>query len=58
MYGKLSHDSFGTDLFLLSTDEYLPHTVLGCKLIDPQSTTFSYVFEMGEKILGKSKDFE
>ena len=28
--------------FLLSTDEYLPHTVLDCKVIDPQATTSSY----------------
>ena len=29
-------------LFLLSTDEYLPHAVLDCKVIDPQATTLSY----------------
>ena len=28
--------------FMLSTDEYLPHTVLDCKVIDPQATTSSY----------------
>ena len=27
---------------LLLTDEYLPHTVLDCKVIDPQATTLSY----------------
>ena len=29
--------------FLVSTDEYLPHTVLDCKVIDPQATTSSKV---------------
>ena len=29
-------------IFLLSTDEYLPHTVLDCKVIDAQATTSSY----------------
>ena len=29
--------------FLLSTDEYLPHTVLDCKVVDPHATTSSYV---------------
>ena len=28
--------------FLLLTGEYLPHTVLDCKDIDPQATTLSY----------------
>ena len=28
-------------LFLVSTDEYLPHTVLDCKVIDPQATTWA-----------------
>ena len=28
---------------LLLTDEYLPHTVLDCKVIDPQATTSSYL---------------
>ena len=28
--------------FLLSTDEYLPHTVLDYKVIDLQATTSSY----------------
>ena len=28
--------------FPLLTDEYLPQTVLDCKLIDPQATTSSY----------------
>ena len=27
---------------LLSTDEYLPHTVLDCKVIDPQAITSLY----------------
>ena len=26
---------------LVSTDEYLPHTVLDCKFFDPQATTSS-----------------
>ena len=29
--------------FVLLTGDYLPHTVLDCKVIDPQATTFSYV---------------
>ena len=29
--------------FLLSTDEYLPHTVLDCIVIDLQATTFLYL---------------
>ena len=28
--------------FLVSTVEYLPHTVLDCKVNDPQATTSSY----------------
>ena len=32
-------------LTLVSTDEYLPHTVLDCKFIDPQATTSSYQFD-------------
>ena len=41
-----SQDSFGTFFgisLLLSTDEYLPHTVLEGKVIDPQATTSSYL---------------
>ena len=30
-------------MFLLSTNEYLPRTVLDCKVIDPQATTSSYL---------------
>ena len=33
--------------FLLLTDEYLPDTVLDCKVIDPQATTS---YEFGSKI--------
>ena len=33
--------SFFLYLFLLSLDEYLPHTVLNCKVIDPKATTLS-----------------
>ena len=29
-------------IFLVSTDKYLPHTVLDCKVIDPQAATSSY----------------
>ena len=31
--------------FLLLTDEYLPHTVLDRKVIDPQATTSSYKYK-------------
>ena len=31
-------------IFLLLTDEYLPHTVFDWKGIDPQATTSSYLF--------------
>ena len=34
--------SYFWKFFLLSTDEYLPHTVLDCKFIDPQATTSSF----------------
>ena len=30
--------------FLLLTDDYFPHTVLDCKVINPQATTSSYAF--------------
>ena len=33
--------SYFWEIFLLSTDEYLPHTVLDWKLIGPQATTSS-----------------
>ena len=36
-----SHGSFGKMFILLLTDEYLAHTVLNCKVIDPQATTLS-----------------
>ena len=50
MYGKLSITRlfwhlaiFRIFFWCLSTDEYLPHTVLDCKGIDPQATTSSYL---------------
>ena len=33
--------SYFLDIFVLLTHEYLPHTVLDCKVIDPQATTSS-----------------
>ena len=35
--------------FLLSTNEYVPHTVLDWKVSDPQATTSSYQFNFGTK---------
>ena len=40
-------------LFLLSTDEYLPHTVLDCKVIEPQATTLSYEVLLSEVFLSE-----
>ena len=50
MYGKLSITQLFWHLtFFKMTDEYLPQTVLNCKLIDPKATTLSYVFQQQQQ---------
>ena len=49
MYGKLLitlvfwHLAIFGTIFWLSTEEYRPHIILDCKVIDPGATTSSYV---------------
>ena len=60
MFRKLSITWFFWHYFqyfcLLSTDEYLPHTVLDCKVLDPQATTSSYVLSEWFRIAEEGTD--